>query len=82
MLGVLFLQEQVRDLRVQEFLRELIVGIATLNDLAWSILVEIFHYSEGGNVEQVARTSNQFSHLCDCLYLFLFTHLYLYLTCS
>jgi len=33
-LGVLFLREQVRDLRVQEFLRELVVGITTLNDLA------------------------------------------------
>ena len=33
-LHVLFLREQVRDLRVQEFLRELIVGVAALSDLA------------------------------------------------
>ena len=30
---VLFLREQVRDLRVQEFLRELVVGVATPSDL-------------------------------------------------
>ena len=35
-LGVLFLREQVRDLRVQEFLRELVVGIAALSDLVGS----------------------------------------------
>ena len=45
---VLFLQEQVRDLRVQEFLRELVVGVAALSDLAGSILVKILHSVEGG----------------------------------
>jgi len=54
---VLFLRKQVRDLQVQEFLRELIVGVAAPSDLAGSILVEILHCSEGGDVEQVARTS-------------------------
>jgi len=54
----LFLQEQVRDLLVQELLRKLI-GVAVSSDLAGSILVEIFHCGEGGNVEQVARTSKQ-----------------------
>ena len=51
---VLFLQKQVRDLRVQEFLRELIVGVAAPGDLAESIIVEILHSGEGGDVEQVA----------------------------
>jgi len=50
---VLFLREQVRDLRVQEFLRELVVGVATLSDLAGSILVEILHSVEGGDIEQI-----------------------------
>ena len=54
---VLLLREQVRDLRVQEFLRELVVGVATLSDLAGSVLVKIFHCGEGGNVKQVARAS-------------------------
>jgi len=45
---VLFLREQVRDLQVQEFLRELVVGGATPSDLAGSIIVEIFHSGEGG----------------------------------
>ena len=53
-LCVLFLREQVRDLRVKEFLRELIVGVAAPNDLAGSILVKILHCGEGKNVEQVA----------------------------
>ena len=51
---VLFLQEQVRNLRVQEFLRELIVGVAAPSDLTGSILVEILHSDEGRDVEQVA----------------------------
>ena len=52
-LRVLFLQEQVRDLQVQELLRELVVGVVTPSDLARSILVEIFHSVEGGDLEQV-----------------------------
>jgi len=51
---VLFLQEQVRDLRIQEFLRELIIGIAVPSDLAGSFLVEILCCGEGRDVEQVA----------------------------
>jgi len=54
---VLFLREQVRDLRVQEFLRELVVGVAAPSDLAGSIIVKILHSGEGGDLEQVARTS-------------------------
>ena len=50
---MLFLQEQVRDLRVQEFLREIVVGVAAPSDLAGSILVEILRNVEGANVEQV-----------------------------
>ena len=47
-LCVLFLREQVWDLRVQEFLRELIVGVVAPSDIAGSILVEILHSVEGG----------------------------------
>ena len=43
----------MRDLRVQEFLRELVVGVATPSDLAGSIIVEIFHCGEGSDIEQV-----------------------------
>ena len=50
---VLILREQVRDLRVQEFLRELIVGVAAPSDLAGSILVEMLHSVEGGDVGQM-----------------------------
>ena len=64
---VLFLREQVRVLQVQELLREIVVGVAAPSDLAESIIVEILHSSEGGDVEQVARTSKQISRVCDCL---------------
>jgi len=57
----------VRDLRVQKFLRELVVGVAAPSDLTGSIIVEILHSGEGGNVEQVARISKQMSCVCDCL---------------
>jgi len=50
---VLILREQVRDLRVQEFLRELVVGVAALSELAGSILLKILHSGEGWDVEQV-----------------------------
>ena len=52
-LRVLFLQEQMRDLRVQEFLRELVVVTVTPSALAGSILVKILHSVEGGDVEKV-----------------------------
>ena len=42
----------MRDLRVQEFLRELVIGIALSSNLAGSFLVEILHGVEGGDVEQ------------------------------
>ena len=51
---MLFLREQVRNLRVQEFLRELVVGVAVPNDLAGSFLVKIFHCGEGLDVEKLA----------------------------
>ena len=54
---MLFLREQKRDLPVQEFLRELVAGVAVPSDLAGSIIVKILYCDEGGNVEQVARTS-------------------------
>ena len=43
----------MRDLRVEGFLRELIVGVATPSDLVGSILVKILHSIESGDVEQV-----------------------------
>jgi len=51
--AVLFLREQVRGLRVQEFLRELVVGVAAPGDLAGLIIVEILHSVEGRDIEQV-----------------------------
>ena len=56
----------MRDARVQEFLRELIVGVVLPSDLAGSIMVEIFHCGEDGDVEQAARTLKQISRVCDC----------------
>jgi len=53
---LLFLHERGRDLRVQEFLRKF-VGVVAPSDLAESITVEIIHYGEGGDVEQVTQTS-------------------------
>ena len=47
----------MRDLRFQEFLREIIVGVATPSDLAGLFLVKILHCSEGRDIEQVPRTS-------------------------
>ena len=83
---VLFLREQVRELWVQEFLRELVVGVAAPSDLARLILVKILHCGEGGDVEQVAQTSKQFSRVCDCstlshcvLYLHAYIVSYLYM---
>ena len=79
---VLFLREQVRDLRVQDFLRELIVGVSASSDFAGSFLVEILHCSEGGGVEQVGRTLKQFSHVYNCssLSLSLLTCVYILLS--
>ena len=41
----------MRDLQVQEFLRELVRGVAVPNDLAGSFLAKILHYDEGVDVE-------------------------------
>ena len=76
---VLFLREQVRDLRVQEFLRELIVCVAALGDLAGSIIVEILHSVEGGDVEQVC---SNLEIICSCLRLLISLSLvFIYLAC-
>ena len=48
---MLFLREQKRDLPVQEFLRELVAGVAVPSDHAGSIIVKILHSVEGGDVE-------------------------------
>ena len=58
----------MRDLRVQEFLRELVVGVAAPSDLAGSIIVEILHSGEGGDVKRVC--SNLETNL-PCLLLFI-----------
>ena len=44
----------MRDLWVQEFLRELVVGVMELSNLAGSFIMKILHCSEGGDVEQVS----------------------------
>ena len=49
----MFLWEQIRYLKVQEFLRELVVGVAAPSDLVGSFIVEILHSGKGGDVEQV-----------------------------
>ena len=49
----------MKDLRVQEFLRKIVVGVAGLSDLAGSFLVKILHRGEGGDVEQVAEPQNK-----------------------
>jgi len=67
----------VRDLEVQEFLRELIVGVAALSDLTGSILVEILHSVEGRDVEQVC---SNLETILLCLRLFIsLSHLCLYI---
>jgi len=43
----------VRDLRLQEFLRELVVGVVVPSDLAGSIIVGILYSVEGEDVEQM-----------------------------
>ena len=48
---VLFLWEQVRDLRVEEFLMELVVGIAAPSDLARSFIVEILYSGKGREIK-------------------------------
>jgi len=53
---MLFLREQVRELRIQMFLRKLIVGVTVPSDLVGSFLEEILHCGEGRDIEQVART--------------------------
>ena len=54
---VLFLRKQVRDLRVQEFLRELVIRVAAPSDLAVSFIVKILHSGEDRDVKQLVRTS-------------------------
>ena len=59
-----------------------IAGVVKPSDLARSILVKFHHCDEGGDVEQVARTSEQFSYVCDCLSLSLYSLMFRYLACS
>ena len=70
---MLFLLEQVRDLRVQEFLRELVVGVAAPSNLVGLIIVEILHCGECGDVEQ--GCSNLKTNLSCLRLLFLYLSL-------
>ena len=54
-----------------------LVGVAAPSDLAGSILVEILYCGEGEDVEQVARTLKQFSHVYNFLSFSLLTCLYI-----
>ena len=45
-----FLWEQVRNLKVQDFLREL-ASVAAPSDLTESVIVKILHCGEDGDVE-------------------------------
>jgi len=68
---------------VQEFLRVLVVGIAVLSDLARSILIEILHSVEGGEVEQVCSKLKTIL-LCFRLLISLslsYTLVFIYLAC-
>ena len=79
-LPVLFLREQVWYLRVQELLRELVVGVAAPSDLAGSILVEILHSVKGGDVEQGCSSLET---VLSCLQLrsLSLSHVFIYLAC-
>ena len=63
-------------------MKELVVGVAAPSDLAGSILGKILHCGEGRGVKQVARTSKQFSHVCDCLSFSLYSLVLRYLASS
>ena len=67
----------MRDLRVQEFFRKLIVGVTAPSDLTGSIIVKILHSGEGGDVEQVLEPRNK-SPVFAIVYLSL-SHLCLYI---
>ena len=71
---MLFLWEQVRDLLVQEFLRELVVSVAPPSDLVRSIIVEILHNGEGGKKSKWLEPRNKSP-------MFVITYLSLSLTC-
>ena len=74
------LAKKIRDLRVQEFLRELVVSVATPSDFAGSIIVEILHSVEGGDVEQ--GCSNLETNLSCLRLLSLYLSLvFIYLAC-
>ena len=46
-------------MRIQEFLRQLVVDVVAPSDLAGSILVKILLYGEDGDVEQVLEPRNK-----------------------
>ena len=68
----------MRDLQVQEFLRELVVGVAVPSDLVGSFIMEILHSVEGGDVEQVC---SNLETILPCLRLLISLSLSLSLTC-
>ena len=66
-LRVLFLQEQVRDLRVQKLLRELVVGIAAPSDITRSLQQKSFIVLKAGTQSKCSQTLKQISRVCDFL---------------
>ena len=76
----------MRDLQVQESLRELIVGVTAPGDLAGSILVKILHSGKGRDVEQMCSKLKTNSLVFAIAYLSLsFSHthkiVFIYLEC-
>ena len=74
---VLSFREQVRNLRAQEFLRELVMGVVAPSDHAGSFLVKILYSVEGGDVEQVC--SNLETNLPCLRLLFFLSLVFIYL---
>ena len=52
---MLFLREQIRDLPVQEFLRELVVGVAAPSDIVGLFLVETFIAKKAGSSSNICK---------------------------
>ena len=69
----------MRDLRVQEFLRELVVGVTAPSELAGSFIVKILHIVEGRDIEQVC---SNLKTILPCLRLLISLTCVLFLACS
>ena len=74
-----YLRGELVGSRCIELLRELVVSVAAPSDLAESIIVEILHSVEGGDVEQGCSNLKTNLSFCDrSLYLSL---VFIYLAC-